>query len=77
VIDFTLLRIETILLLTSRFHPLVAERFLSLVVNRFYPLVAGVDKTDSITEKMCQQAKSVFGDYDDFSENGGLKVICL
>ena len=33
-----------------------------------------MDTTDSITEKMCKQAKAAFGDPDDFADNGGLKV---
>ncbi len=35
----------------------------------------GVDTTDSITEAMCKQSKAAFGDPDDFTDNGGLKVM--
>jgi hypothetical protein len=37
----------------------------------------GVDTTDSITEAMCKQSKAAFGDPDDFTDNGGLKVMNL
>ncbi len=34
-----------------------------------------MDTTDSITEAMCKQSKAAFGDPDDFTDNGGLKVM--
>lgn len=43
------------------------------VIQNAMTNVNGVDTTDSITDKMCKQAKTAFGDRDDFSENGGLK----
>ena len=34
----------------------------------------GVDSTDSINEKMCQQSKEAFDDEPDFQRKGGMKA---
>ena len=37
-------------------------------------LVAGVDRTDSVNEKMCEQSKNAFGDPLSFQDKGGMQV---
>ncbi|CAK4696259.1 hypothetical protein AeMF1_007704 [Aphanomyces euteiches] len=36
---------------------------------------SGIDATNSITDKVCNQAKTVFGDTNDHSKKGGLKAM--
>jgi len=45
------------------------------VIQNAVTNVNGVDTTDSITEALCTQSKVVFGDADDFADNGGLKTM--
>ncbi|KAG9400022.1 hypothetical protein AC1031_010943 [Aphanomyces cochlioides] len=35
----------------------------------------GIDPLNSLTDKVCSQAKSVFGDFDDHAKKGGLKAM--
>ncbi|XP_023342726.1 probable 1,4-beta-D-glucan cellobiohydrolase A [Eurytemora carolleeae] len=44
-----------------------------LIANSFSN-VPGVDKTDSVNEKMCEQSKNAFGDPLAFQEKGGMKA---
>ena len=37
-------------------------------------ILLGVDRTDSVNAKMCQQSKDAFGDVQEFDNKGGMKA---
>lgn len=44
------------------------------IIDNSFSDLSGVDKTDSVNEKMCKQSKDAFGDVLDFQEKGGMKA---
>lgn len=45
------------------------------VIQNSVSNIAGIDKTNQITDNYCKQQKSVFGDTNDFATKGGLTVM--
>lgn len=45
------------------------------VIEHAFTNMPGVDRTNSIDQKFCEQAKVTFGDIDDFTEHGGLRAM--
>merc|ERR1711970_1569562 len=43
------------------------------VIENSFSNLPGMDKTDSVNQKFCDQSKEVFGDIDDYGEHGGMK----
>jgi len=44
------------------------------VIDNSFTDVEGVERTDSITEEMCEQSKAAFGDPNEFAAKGGMKA---
>jgi len=44
------------------------------VIHNSFSNVNGIDRTDSVNDKMCDQTKEAFKDYPDFQEKGGMKA---
>jgi len=44
------------------------------VIDNSFTSLEGMDKTDSITDEFCDQAKVVFGDETDYQAKGGMKT---
>jgi len=44
------------------------------IIGNSFSNIDGVDSTDSINEKMCQQSKEAFDDEPDFQRKGGMKA---